>query len=461
MAVAMPDAQFVGIDLSPRQIDNGRAILEILGIGNVTLRAMSLLDVGDDFGTFDYIVCHGVFSWVPAPARDKILDIFARHLSPDGVAYLSYNTYPGWHFRGMIREMLKYHSDAFADPQARVGQARAFLDFLTRSVPSSEGTYARVLKEEQTMLETTRDTYVFHEHLEDDNHPVYFHELVAHAAGHGLGYLGPARFDTIDDNLPDPVQKALDVLGGDRIRREQYLDFVRNRTFRKSLFCHADRPRTDAPAIEAMDRLRFSALAKPESDRPNVRSDAPEEFRSPTDDRLTTTKPLVKAALTALFAAWPRSLTLDELRAEVRSLLADAPDGDRRMLAEVLLKAHVGNLVALHAYDPPFVAAVSERPVASIVARYQAEAEGKICNLRHRVVKLDDFDSLVIRLLDGTRDRAAIVATLARWAAEGVFEIAQGNQPVEAGDEARLRAALAECLDVSLAQLAKYTLLVG
>src|SRR3954468_22436360 len=190
LAVAMPEAEFVGIDLSTRQIESARAAVAILGLDNLAFHAMSLLDVGEDFGTFDYIVCHGVFSWVPAPARDKILDIFARHLSPDGVAYLSYNTYPGWHFRGMIREMLKYHSDAFADPQARVGQARAFLDFLTRSVPSSEGTYARVLKEEQTMLETTRDTYVFHEHLEDHNHPVYFHELVAHAAGHGLAYLG-------------------------------------------------------------------------------------------------------------------------------------------------------------------------------------------------------------------------------------------------------------------------------
>jgi methyltransferase-like protein/cyclopropane fatty-acyl-phospholipid synthase-like methyltransferase len=459
MAVALPEAQFVGIDLSPRQIENGQAILALLGIKNVTLQALSLLDVNDDFGRFDYIVCHGVYSWVPAAARDKILSIFARHLEPDGVGYLSYNTYPGWHLRGMVREMFKYHSDAFSDPRTRVQEARALLDFLIKAVPDPQGTYARVLKDEQKMLEDVQDTYVFHEHLDDVNHPVYFSDLVADAARHGLDYLAPARFDTIDDNLPPPVQEALDLLGTDRIRREQYLDFVRNRTFRKSLFCHASRPRSEVPTIEALERLRFSALAKPQSERPDVCSEAPEEFRSPTDDRLTTIKLLVKAALTALFASWPRSVTLDELWTEVQARLGREFDGDRRLLAEVLLKLHRGNLVALHTCEPPMVCVVSERPVASVVTRYQAEAEVKICNLRHRVVPLDDFDSLMIRLLDGTRDRAVIVATMAQWVADGVFQVSRNGQPVQ--DPKQLQEALAACVDEGLQKLAKNALLVG
>src|SRR3954453_18003485 len=55
LAVAMPEARFVGIDLSSRQIDDARAILATLGLENVSFRAMSLLDVDDDFGRFDYI----------------------------------------------------------------------------------------------------------------------------------------------------------------------------------------------------------------------------------------------------------------------------------------------------------------------------------------------------------------------------------------------------------------------
>lgn len=92
MAQSLPGAQFVGIDLSPLQIANGRAIVAGVGLSNVTLEEASILDVDDAFGTFDYIICHGVYSWVPEEVRRKIFAIFARNLAPNGVAYVSYNT---------------------------------------------------------------------------------------------------------------------------------------------------------------------------------------------------------------------------------------------------------------------------------------------------------------------------------------------------------------------------------
>ena len=76
-----------------------------------------ILDIDEGFGTFDYILCHGVYSWVPAPVREKILEILDRNLSPDGIGYISYNTYPGWHTRGMIRAMLAYHVRRFEQPR--------------------------------------------------------------------------------------------------------------------------------------------------------------------------------------------------------------------------------------------------------------------------------------------------------------------------------------------------------
>jgi methyltransferase-like protein/cyclopropane fatty-acyl-phospholipid synthase-like methyltransferase len=459
MALAMPEATFLGIDLSTRQVEDGRARLATLGIANVELRALDLLDLDDGIGRFGYILCHGVYSWVAAAAREQILAICARHLEPDGVAYLSYNTYPGWHPRGMFREMLKYHTDSLATPVARVKEARAFLEFLARSTPDPDGSYARLLKDEQAILDSSSDSYVFHEHLEDENHPVYFTELVADAFRHGLHYLAPARFDPIDEHLPEAVQAALDGFGTDRIRREQYLDFVRNRTFRKSLLCHAGRPRSDVPLIEALDRLRFSSQARPVSERPDVRSDAPETFLTPTDDPFLATMPLVKAVLTALYATWPRSLTLDTLQAEVQDLLAPDDLVDGQLLRAVLLQAHRGSLVALHAFEPALAAEAGTRPRASLLARYQAEAAGTICNLRHRVVRLDDFDTLVLRLLDGTRDRDAIIAALAAWAASGVFTLNREGHAVE--DEGQLLAALAESLEASLRKLAKYALLDG
>src|SRR5262249_61748376 len=111
----------------------------------IQLLPLSILDVGPDFGTFDYILCHGVYSWVPPAVQDKILAICRQHLSPDGVAYISYNTYPGWHLRGMVREMLRYHVRQFSEAAARVQQARAFLEFLAQAVGETGTPFGQLL----------------------------------------------------------------------------------------------------------------------------------------------------------------------------------------------------------------------------------------------------------------------------------------------------------------------------
>ena len=82
MAATLPRSSFLGIDLSGRQIAAGQKMIERLGLENVELRQMDIADVGEDFGTFDYIICHGVYSWVPPPVQDKILEICARRLAP-------------------------------------------------------------------------------------------------------------------------------------------------------------------------------------------------------------------------------------------------------------------------------------------------------------------------------------------------------------------------------------------
>src|SRR5262249_55133698 len=161
MAVELPGARFLGIDLSRRQVDDGRAIVEALGLRNVELETVSLMDVDDAFGRFDYIICHGVYSWVPAEARDQILSTWGRNLADDGIAYVSYNTSPGWHMRGMVREMLNFHAAPIADPRERIRHARAFLDFLVHSSGAPDSIGVRILKNEAELLDEASDTYLF------------------------------------------------------------------------------------------------------------------------------------------------------------------------------------------------------------------------------------------------------------------------------------------------------------
>src|SRR5690606_35486513 len=116
MAVELPEARFLGIDLSARQINDGLAVVQALGVENIELRRGDILNITPELGQFDYILCHGVYSWAPPPVQKKILHVCRENLAPQGVAYVSYNTYPGWRLRGAVREMTRYHAERFGDP---------------------------------------------------------------------------------------------------------------------------------------------------------------------------------------------------------------------------------------------------------------------------------------------------------------------------------------------------------
>jgi methyltransferase-like protein/SAM-dependent methyltransferase len=444
LAQALPGSRFVGIDLSPRQVETGREVIRTAGLDNVELRATSILDVGEDFGTFDYVLCHGVYSWVPPAVQDKVLEICSRRLAPQGVAFISYNTYPGWHGRGMVREMLNYHVRRFEEPQVRVAQARAFLDFLVNSVRAKDGTHARLLKEEADFLRNTPDYYLFHEHLEDVNYPLYFHQFVERARAKGLQYLGESRWHSNLDVLPPEVRDTLEAISPDLIHLEQYLDFLNNRTFRRTLLCHTGLALDRTPSPDVLRGMHVSALARPTEGAKEAAPNERVRFTLEDGDTVSTEAPLVKAALFALDEVWPRALSFEGLWAAVRPRLRPPlPDeSGRAILAEAMLRSFVTRAVDLHVCPPRFADRAGNRPFGSPLARFHALRGKRVPNLRHRSVMLEDFDRVVLAHLDGKRDRAALV---------GVLREAADNAP---GDEA-----LAAALEASLHRLAGWALL--
>ena len=282
MAAALPDSRFVGVDLSPRQVAEGQEAIRSLGLANIELRRMDIMDVGDDLGPVDYLICHGVYSWVPAEVREKILEIAARNLAPQGVAFVSYNCFPGWHLAGVIRDMMIYHTGRFPEAAKRIEQARAFLDYLAMGTLDPDSSYARLLKEEAELLRRTPKNYVFHEHLEVVNQPFYFHQFADRVAAHGLQYIWESYSRDPAGKLRNEAKETLDRLSTDLIRREQYIDFLINRRFRTSLLCHDDVALDRGlPPERLMSGFRFAGVARPESSRVDIGSPAKETFRAP------------------------------------------------------------------------------------------------------------------------------------------------------------------------------------
>jgi methyltransferase-like protein/cyclopropane fatty-acyl-phospholipid synthase-like methyltransferase len=459
LAEALPGSRFVGIDLSPRQVAEGQALVRELGLSNIELEARSILDIDDGLGEFDYICCEGVYSWVPEVVREKILAVCRRHLAPQGVAYVSYNTYPGWHQRGAVRDVLRFHVRGIAAAREQVREARSFLDLLVRSLPSADTSYARMIREEAEMLASAPDAYLFHEHLEADNRPVYFHQFAERAAAHGLQYLEDVW------SHPGAAGVAPDALrqwAGDRLRLEQYYDFLHNRAFRRTLLCHERVALNRDPAPDVVQSLRMTALARPTAEPPDVASAEAEEFRTERGRTLSTNIPLVKAVLRVLYEAWPCPVSFDALCAAAAGRLGPeraAAEGGPRRLAEVLLQFYLSNLVALHVYLPPFVVRPGERPLASPLARLQAATGDCVTGRLHNAVELSGADRVVLRCLDGTRDRPALVDALAEAVAAGRVELSQDGRALREPGE--VRAVLGPALEQTLNRLALSAVLIA
>jgi len=426
MALADPASQFVGIDLSARQIEDGRATARELGLRNIDLRALSITDVPADFGQFDYVLCHGVYSWVPPAVQAKILDVCSKHLAPQGVAYVSYNCYPGWHARGAIREMLWYHTEQYADPAVRVRAARGLLAFLAKAAPgvTAEGGYGALIRHELALLLMTPDTYLLHEHLEEFNEPLYFHQFAGRAAGHGLQYLGEAQISAMVAGRFGPeVEQTLRAISSDLLHMEQYMDFLRNRMFRQTLLCHADLKPDYALRAESVSQFYVSSAAKPVSESPNLAAaDRAEQFAHPGAPTLTTRDPLMKAAMVVLAERSPLPVHFAKLVEEARGRLGGVgaggvgvSDEGVRQLAGRLLNCYTSNLVEFTLSPPGFVTTVSERPVASPYARLRARRELKTTNVRLESVALTPPTALILQHLDGGHDRAALVGVLEEW----------------------------------------------
>lgn len=152
MAHSLPRGTFLGIDISSREIAEGQPWIQRLGLENLRLEHRDIMDLGlgPDAGTFDYIIAHGVLSWVPRAVQDKIFEVLGQLLSPNGIGYLSYNALPGCHIRKMLRDMMRFHVRDLGEPQRRTAQARALASFLSKSIPANKPLYQQLLEEKSS-----------------------------------------------------------------------------------------------------------------------------------------------------------------------------------------------------------------------------------------------------------------------------------------------------------------------
>lgn len=470
LALQHPEADVLGIDLSAAQIAVARERATAVGLSNLRFEAIDVFEFPSDLGPFDYILCHGVYSWVPESVRRAILDVVHRHLAPAGVAYVSYNTNPGWRMKTAIRDILLYDTRNVTEPEARIDRAEGMLAFLEKAVPEGLPLHriAAMAIEKNAAREIQR-AHVFHEFLEEVNDAFYFREFVDQAAQHELQFLAEADISEMHGHfLPAEAERMLAELEGDPIEREQYLDFVKGRAFRQSLLCHAGVAidRTLGPASLSGLQLSSSRLTTGES--PTLSAGTPLAFRDDRGREIATDNAFCKAALLHLSELHPGASTLDALervaedqisKATVSTQEGTAQRKGRAELRGELLQLVTAGFLEVHAAPPVPFTEVSERPTASPWSRAQAATGAVVTNLRHRAVDVDDFRRHLLTLLDGTRTHEQILADLTRAVCDAEPAIVAPGTAGVTDDEAR--ATLAAALPRELAAAARTAFLIG
>lgn len=466
-AAQHPEARAVGIDLSPVQIDEGRRRAQALGLGNLEFVQgdIARIDLAA-LGQFDFIICHGVYSWVPENVQEAILAAFRSLMAPEGVGYLSYNVYPGWKAKEIVRDAMLFRGGGKGTPHERIGYARGMIDFLQEVAPA-DSVLAKALADYKVVAAKSKDYYLLHEELETFNAPCYFLELLDRAGGHQLAYLAEATPVVMfavnyGDKVAAPLLKEC---GHSQVLLEQYLDFVVNRTFRQTLLVHAERGSQIRYHLDRSRyrRLHFAAWAPPVDGETRL-DDSVQEYGEPGAATLTTRSPVVKAALEVFHARWPWTLPWQELVESVKARLeaagveaaANAEEQIDDLLDFVIVRGQaryrLDAVVAETAPTPPRL----DESVRGMAELTRGDADASTFNLWHETLVLSTLDRQLLPLLDGTRDRDALVEALTALARDKHIQFEQGGEIVT--EEAQMRVAAAEQVDTLPERMAGFKL---
>jgi len=434
LAARFPHARFLGLDLSRQHVDHGRRRIAGLGLSNIEIRQADIADAGLAGETFDYVLCHGVFSWVPRVVQEAIFAICNRHLSAEGMAVISYNVLPGWHLRNVVRGICLPHAGTGGAPQERVARARAILNDVAKTTDPALP-YGHVVRSEAARLAKRPASYILGEFLAPCNDPCTFGAFAGRAAAFGLAYLCEADLPSSapESSAPQAAAQIRAYAGtSDRLLQE-YTDVFSGRTFRRSILVRAERtPLLAQPAQSHLAGLHFAAALQADALRKTERGSA---FIDPAGRRFVVSDPAMGRAVARLAARFPATATLQEL--------ADSqPDGtlcDGPQAAKAVFKLLTTGRASVASLPLHCGVASATRPCLWPLARREiATGQPWVTSQRHLSVLLTPTLRLLLPLMDGTRDRAVLAKHLSNAVRSGTFKITTEGDPSMAHDDPHL-----------------------
>lgn len=243
LAACHPNAEFVGIDFMPVHIANSRKAAKKAGLENVTFHELSFAEAcAENLGQFDYIVAHGIYSWISPENRKEMVEFFRRFLAPGGLAYLSYNTYPGWLSVSPVQKVVSEFAKTLkgSSPQRAKKGFEFAADLLAKNAlafQSSPGAKAQIER-----APAQQANYLAHEYLNGAWHPLYVTDVMRELAAAKLEYATSATLAENDLRLLVNDEMAAVIRGQTTEELRQLVkDIAINARFRRDIYTRGGR----------------------------------------------------------------------------------------------------------------------------------------------------------------------------------------------------------------------------
>jgi SAM-dependent methyltransferase len=410
IACALPGSSCVGVDFSAPQIADAEALGATAGIGNARFICSDFKEIAGD-QQYDYVVAHGLLSWISPDRHDDLITLCGACLAPGGLLYLSYNALPGWHHRHIVRDYLLQETADITDVAAKVRTARAALASLAETVGKLDWAYGRIVSDENDNVAKLGDSYLAHDLLETHNTAFYFTDMVRRGAERDLHYVGEAGFEAmVPDTYPAEIAEALKAMP-ELHDRERRLDFLSNRTFRESVFVKGRQPARQ-PDQRSLATLYVASPLKrgadPSADQATI------AYQSPSGTDIAVELGVTQAALDELAACYPEALSLEAILRRVQQAGHQPLEQSAIMaLMSDLFGAYARGLVNLHSAAPRVRSAAPDRPAAPALARAQAGRGTRVTTMLLENIEIDDADChVILPHLDGQHDHATLATLL-------------------------------------------------
>lgn len=337
LACYASESEFVGIDGARSQIRLAQSRKSELRLSNSEFIESDFLSANEKLhGQFDYIIAHGVFSWVSPVVRDALFDLSAQRLRHGGLLYLNYNAKPGWNIRGTIRDYLLEQTGGERSLPVRARLAQELAARMAATLNAGDHPYARLLGNEFRFVCESHASYVAHEYLAADNHAYWRAEFQALAANVGLAYVCDADFNYVSGRVPEElVRRAADI----RLTADSTVDTVDLLSY-KQLQSPIFTQGSISPKAASTDEIANLNMAACLASCEPVDGGGHPTFRHPNGYEVEARDDAMANALAKLHPLWPSGLCIAELFADVSGAMED------------ILLLHRNGLVELRHHEP-------------------------------------------------------------------------------------------------------------